>query len=58
MEKNVWISQDEGKSWAMAEGVPQGKAVMVIEHPFDSTMVSDDSGMTVAPVLSFTRPLF
>ncbi|KAI0766636.1 Oligoxyloglucan reducing end-specific cellobiohydrolase [Trametes elegans] len=33
---DVWVSQDEGKSWERAAGVPEGKASMVIEHPFDN----------------------
>ncbi|KAE9394646.1 VPS10 domain-containing receptor SorCS1 precursor, partial [Gymnopus androsaceus JB14] len=36
IEGIVYISQDEGKSWGPAAGIPQGEAVMVIEHPFDS----------------------
>ncbi|TFK75051.1 Oligoxyloglucan reducing end-specific cellobiohydrolase [Pluteus cervinus] len=35
-EGNVYVSQDEGKSWSLADGVPSGKAMMVIEHPFDN----------------------
>ena len=34
------MSQDEGKSWNLAEGIPKGKTVMVIEHPFDNRYVS------------------
>ncbi|KAI0676132.1 Oligoxyloglucan reducing end-specific cellobiohydrolase [Trametes maxima] len=33
---NVHVSPDEGKTWNLASGVPEGKAAMVIEHPFDS----------------------
>lgn len=39
MEGNVHVSQDEGKSWARADGIPEGKAAMVIEHPFDNSYV-------------------
>ncbi|KAL6301716.1 hypothetical protein BKA93DRAFT_738184 [Sparassis latifolia] len=35
VEGNVYVSQDEGKSWRQAEGLPAGEATMVIEHPFD-----------------------
>jgi len=38
--KTVWRSQDEGKTWAVIDGIPQGQAWTVIEHPFDVTMVS------------------
>jgi hypothetical protein len=34
------VSQDEEKSWSIAEVIPKGKAVMVIEHPFDNRYVS------------------
>lgn len=37
---NVYVSQDEGKAWARAEDIPEGKAAMVIEHPFDNRYVS------------------
>ncbi|KAF8649292.1 hypothetical protein AX16_005896 [Volvariella volvacea WC 439] len=36
MEGNVYVSQDEGKSWKAAEDIPEGSAMMVIEHPFDN----------------------
>ncbi len=39
-EGNVYVSQDEGKSWGLADGVPSGKAMIVIEHPFDNNYVS------------------
>ncbi|KAI0351364.1 Oligoxyloglucan reducing end-specific cellobiohydrolase [Trametes cingulata] len=32
----VYVSQDEGKTWSAADGVPEGRASMVIEHPFDN----------------------
>lgn len=38
--RNVWVSQDEGKTWQRASGVPDGDAMMVIEHPFDNRFVS------------------
>jgi hypothetical protein len=36
MGGDVYVSQDEGKSWARAEDIPKGIAMMVIEHPFDN----------------------
>lgn len=33
------MSSDEGKSWSATSDIPQGKAVMVIEHPFNNRMV-------------------
>lgn len=40
MAGDVYVSQDEGKSWALAEDIPSGDAAMVIEHPFDNQYVS------------------
>ncbi|OBZ73619.1 Vacuolar protein sorting/targeting protein 10 [Grifola frondosa] len=36
VEGNVYVSPDEGKTWNRADGVPEGQAAMVIEHPFDN----------------------
>ncbi|KAI0685232.1 Oligoxyloglucan reducing end-specific cellobiohydrolase [Cytidiella melzeri] len=36
MKGNVWVSDDEGRGWNQASGIPDGKAAMVIEHPFDN----------------------
>ena len=33
------MSSDEGKFWSLASDIPRGKAVMVIEHPFNNRMV-------------------
>ncbi|PFH50972.1 hypothetical protein AMATHDRAFT_60180 [Amanita thiersii Skay4041] len=33
---DVYVSLDEGKTWKKADGIPEGKAAMVIDHPFDS----------------------
>lgn len=38
VDGTVWVSQDEGKSWGKAAGVPEGEAAMVIEHPFDNSI--------------------
>ena len=40
IEGNVYVSQDEGKSWERAKGIQEGKALMFFEHPFDNQMVS------------------
>ncbi|KAM5541455.1 hypothetical protein V8D89_005009 [Ganoderma adspersum] len=32
----VYTSPDEGKTWGVADGVAEGQAAMVIEHPFDN----------------------
>jgi hypothetical protein len=37
---DVYVSQDEGKSWAVAAGIPSGEAAMFIEHPVDNQYVS------------------
>ncbi|KAL0954074.1 hypothetical protein HGRIS_005224 [Hohenbuehelia grisea] len=33
----VYVSQDEGKTWAPARDVPKGQAAMVVAHPFDNS---------------------
>ncbi|KAF8579723.1 Oligoxyloglucan reducing end-specific cellobiohydrolase [Ramaria rubella] len=33
-EGEVWVSDNEGKDWQKAPGVPQGKAAMFVLHPF------------------------
>lgn len=38
--KNVWRSDNEGKGWKRIQGVPDGEAAQVIEHPFNSRVVS------------------
>lgn len=37
--RNIWRSPDEGKTWNIIGGVPQGEAHMFIEHPFDTRIV-------------------
>ncbi|KAG2141838.1 hypothetical protein DEU56DRAFT_267583 [Suillus clintonianus] len=32
----IYVSQDEGKSWNLADDIPAGDAAMFIEHPFDN----------------------
>jgi hypothetical protein len=39
MSGNVYVSQDEGKIWQRADDIPEGVAMMVIEHPFDNQYV-------------------
>ncbi|KAH6903602.1 vacuolar protein sorting/targeting protein 10 [Coprinopsis sp. MPI-PUGE-AT-0042] len=36
LEGNVLVSNDEGKTWKPAEGLPKNKIAMVFEHPFDN----------------------
>lgn len=40
VEGNIWVSKDEGRTWNLADGIPEGKAGMLIEHPFDNRFVS------------------
>ncbi|KAL4245130.1 Vacuolar protein sorting/targeting protein 10 [Abortiporus biennis] len=37
VESNIYVSQDEGKSWKLADGIPSGQAALVFEHPFDNS---------------------
>ncbi|GJE98598.1 vacuolar protein sorting/targeting protein [Phanerochaete sordida] len=65
----VWVSQDEGKTWGKAAGVPEGDAAMVIEHPFDNSIAfiltketkhyrTNDRGKTWRPFDVPIRPAF
>ncbi|THH18907.1 hypothetical protein EUX98_g8876 [Antrodiella citrinella] len=36
IEGNIYVSQNEGKSWDRATDLPEGAALMVFEHPFDN----------------------
>ena len=38
VERNVYISENEGKSWKKIPAV-EGRAVLLVEHPFDNRMV-------------------
>jgi hypothetical protein len=40
IEGDVFVSQNEGKSWSLVDGVPRGDAAIVIDHPFDNRYVS------------------
>lgn len=42
-DRNVWRSEDEGKSWKLLDGIPQGEAWSVVEHPFNSRTVGNAS---------------
>jgi photosystem II stability/assembly factor-like uncharacterized protein len=41
VQGNVHISEDEGKSWSKVKGVPDGHALMLVEHPFQNRMASN-----------------
>ncbi|KAG2146361.1 hypothetical protein DEU56DRAFT_971534 [Suillus clintonianus] len=34
--KDIYVSEDEGKTWDRADDIPPGEAVMFIEHPFNN----------------------
>ena len=40
VDGNVWVSEDEGRYWKLANGIPTGSTAMVIQHPFDNHYVS------------------
>lgn len=46
--KNVYVSNNEGKEWKLATGVPEGEASMVIEHPFDNRYVRDTAILLIS----------
>ncbi|KAK4055938.1 vacuolar protein sorting/targeting protein PEP1 [Microbotryomycetes sp. JL221] len=35
IDRNVYRSPDEGKTWAVIKGVPSNQAVVIIDHPHD-----------------------
>lgn len=35
---NIHISSDEGKSWKLAAGIPEGSVARLVEHPFGHSM--------------------
>ena len=37
---DVYVSHDEGKSWAIVKDIPSGEAATVIELPFNHQYVS------------------
>lgn len=39
VEGILYVSNDEGKKWTAASGIPRGEAAMVIEHPSDNRFV-------------------
>ncbi|KAF5353737.1 hypothetical protein D9758_008631 [Tetrapyrgos nigripes] len=57
---NVYVSQDEGKSWVTANGIPRHEAVKFVAHPFEKRLAfvltdstrhyrTDDEGKTWMP---------
>ena len=46
VEGNVYLSQNEGKAWARVEDIPEGKAAVLIEHPFDNSYVRRSPSVT------------
>ena len=38
--RNLYVSIDEGRSWKLADGIPNGAASMIIPHPFDNRYVN------------------
>jgi hypothetical protein len=39
VEGNVYLSEDEGRKWALVNGISRGEASMLMEHPFDNRIV-------------------
>ncbi|GAB1518497.1 vacuolar protein sorting/targeting protein PEP1 [Rhizoctonia solani] len=35
---NVYLSEDEGKNWSKVKGVPDGHALVLVQHPFNNRM--------------------
>ncbi|KAH9989911.1 Oligoxyloglucan reducing end-specific cellobiohydrolase [Russula compacta] len=38
VQRNLYISTDEGKNWQRAQDIPEGETAMFIEHPFNNRM--------------------
>jgi hypothetical protein len=38
-EGNVYLSEDEGRSWQLVDGIPREEAYLLMEHPFDNRIV-------------------
>ena len=51
VEGAIWVSQDEGRYWKLADDIPKGKAAMVIDHPFDNRIVSATSPLFVQELI-------
>lgn len=49
VDSNVFISDDEGENWKRVPNVPEGEAMMIIDHPTNNRYVS--------PVLLTQTPL-
>jgi hypothetical protein len=43
IEGNIYVSSNEGRTWTLPEDIPRGVAAMVIEHPFDASLVRSRS---------------
>jgi hypothetical protein len=54
MKGNVWLTDDEGHTWRQLDAIPDGKAAVVIEHPFDSNYVRM---LSVLDIQAHTRTL-
>lgn len=52
MEGNVYVSQNEGKEWSLAQGVPKGDALMVVQHPFDNRYVRQSNWASTRLILT------
>lgn len=40
ISRNIWRSPDEGRTWKHLDTVPEGSSYVVVEHPFDTSVVS------------------
>jgi hypothetical protein len=50
--RTTWRSADEGKTWAPVDGVPAGDSWLVVEHPFDTTIVRQTHSRSTAVLTS------
>jgi hypothetical protein len=39
VEGNVYLSEDEGRTWRLVDGIPREEAYLLMEHPFDNRIV-------------------
>lgn len=55
---NVYISQNEGKSWVRRSDIPEGEAKSFVKHPFDNNYVRHSSSSHATVSCSYKSQAF